>query len=206
MLQEIVRAEHQRRGAGQLVGLDPVREVPGDERRTGQGAIAHRPQQYAAGPGHRPLTGAHARGHFSGTHAFEADRLILHHQVEQQMLLGAKFPHGLSPPGGQAVGVEGDAQTLGQAFFVKRRHQALQIALQQAHLLHMVEQAPADLRGCRWRGPYQYRLADASFKQFDALGYRRLGQPQHLCRAFEPGLLDHSSKGGQQFIVEHQFS
>ena len=122
MLKEIVRAEHQRRGARQLFGAHAIGKVPGDEGRAGQGAITHGAEQYAACAGHRALTGAETRSHFTGTHAFEADGLVFDDQVEQQMLLGAEIADGRGPPSGEAVGVEGDAQAIGQAFFVQRRH------------------------------------------------------------------------------------
>ena len=206
MLQEIIRAKHQRRRPGQLIGAHALGEMPGNEGRTGQRAVAHRPQQHTAGARHRPLAGTEACSHFTCTHAFKAHGLVFDHQIHQQMLFCAKIPHGLRPPGGQAVGIQGDTQAFGQAFFVQRRHQRLQITLKQTHLLHMVEQTPANFRGSRRCAPDQHRLADPRLKQFDALRDRRLRQTQDLGGTLEPGLLDHSGEGRQQFIVEHQFS
>ncbi|MNN36589.1 hypothetical protein D3C81_1504910 [compost metagenome] len=180
--------------------------MPRNEGRTGQGSITHRPEQNTARTGHRPLAGTQTPRHLTGAHALEANRLVFHDQVQQHMLLRAKFPHRLRPPSGEAVGIQGDPQSLRQTFFVQRRHQALQITFKQADLLHMVEQTPADLGRRRRRCPYKHRLADACFEQLDALGNRRLRQPQHLCRPFKPGLLDHRGQGRKQFIVEHQFS
>ncbi|MOA26853.1 hypothetical protein D3C78_1476810 [compost metagenome] len=121
--------------------------MPGDERRAGQTAIAHLPQRHAAAARHRPRAGADAAGHLAGAHALEADFLVLHHQVQQHPALGAETAHGVGPPGGQAVGVQRQAQAFGGAAFVQSRHPALQVALQQAHLLHMVEQALAQFGG-----------------------------------------------------------
>ncbi|MNT54678.1 hypothetical protein D3C72_1918560 [compost metagenome] len=122
------------------------------------------------------------------------------------MLLRAKLPHRLRPPGGQAVGVQGDPQAFRQALFIQRRHQALQIPFKQSHLLHVVEQPSTDFRR-RWRrGPHQHRLTNSRFQQLDALGDRRLRQAQYLGRPFKTGLFDHGGQGRKQFIVEHQFS
>ncbi|MNP21785.1 hypothetical protein D3C76_1144180 [compost metagenome] len=147
MLQEVVRAEHQRRGPGQLIGAHALGKVPRNEGRAGQCTVTHRPEQYAARTGYRALTGTQARRDFTCAHALEADGLVLDHQIHQQVVLRAKFPHGLGPPSRQAVGIQGDPQALRQALFVQRRHQRLQIPLKQPHLLHVVEQAPADLGG-----------------------------------------------------------
>ena len=206
MLQKIIRAKHQRRGLGQLRSADAIRKMPGDKRRAGQRPVTHGAQQHAAGPGDRPFTGTQAGSHFTGAHALEANGLILNHQVQQQVLLGAKIPHGRRPPGGQAVGIQGDAQALGQTFIVQRRHRTLQVTLQQTHLLYMVEQAPADFGRAWRRSAYQHRLADTGFKQFDALGDGRLGQPKHLRRPFKTGLFHNGGQGREQLIVEHQFS
>ncbi|MNP11428.1 hypothetical protein D3C76_1036140 [compost metagenome] len=121
-------------------------------------------------------------------------------------MLGAEHPDRTCPPGGQAVGVQGNAQALRHALLVQRRHLALQIALQQTHLLHMVEQLPADLGRAGRRGAHQHRLADPRFEQFDALGNGRLRQPQHLRGALETALFDHRREGGEQLVVEHRFS
>ena len=120
-------------------------------------------------------------------------------------MLGTEIPHREGPPGGQAVGVQRDAQTFGHAAFVQRRYHALQIPLQQTHLLHMVEQAPADVGRRRRRRPNQYWLADPRLKQLDALGYRRLRKTKYLGGALEAGLFDHRGQRGKQLVVEHQF-
>ena len=180
--------------------------MPGNKGRAGQCTVTHGAQQYAACARHRALAGADTGCHLTGAHALEADGLVLHDQIHQQMLLRAKRPHRLRPPGGQAVGVQGDPQAFRQALFIQRRHQALQIPFKQAHLLHMVEQPSTDFRRRRRSGPHQHRLANTSFQQLDALGYRRLRQAQHLGRPFKTGLLDHGGQGREQFIVEHQFS
>jgi len=180
--------------------------MPGNECRAGQRPVTHGAQQHAPRPGHRAFAGANTGRHFAGAHAFETHGLVFHHQIQQQMLLGAKIPDGVGPPRSEAISVEGDAQAFRQTFFVQRRHQRLQIPLKQAHLLHMVEQAPTDFGG-RWRcDTHQHRLADPRFQQFDPLGDRRLRQTQHLRGTFESGLLDHGGQGRKQFIVEHQFS
>ena len=180
--------------------------MPRNKRRAGQRPITHGPQQYAARASHRALAGAETGRDFAGAHALEADGLVFDHQVHQQVVLGAKVAHRPRPPSGQAVGIQGDAQAFRQALFVQRRHQGLQIPLKQTHLLHMVEQPPTDVRRRRRRNPHQHRLADPRLQQLDALGDRRLRQPQHLGRPFETGLLDHRGQGRKQFIVEHQFS
>ena len=74
----------------------------------------------------------------------------------------------------QAVSVEGDTQTFGHALFIQRRDLALQVTLEQAHLLHVVEQLATDIGRARWRGTHQHRLANTGLKQFDALGDGRL--------------------------------
>ncbi|MNS77314.1 hypothetical protein D3C72_1108940 [compost metagenome] len=206
MLEEIIRAEHQRRGARQLFGAYAIREMPFDKRRAGQRAITHRPQQHAARARNRTLTGAKARGHFTGAHAFEADGLVFDNQIEQQMLFGAKISHRFGPPRGEAVGIKSDAQTFRQTLLVQRGHKGLQVTLKQTHLLHMVEQTPAYLGRRRWRAANQHRLADPRFEQFDPLRNRRLRQTQHLRGPFESGLLDHGGQSRKQFVVEHQFS
>ena len=180
--------------------------VAGSKRRAGQRAITHRPEQHTACAGHRPFTGAEARGHFTGTHAFEADGLVFDNQIEQQMLFGTEIANRFGPPCGETVGIQRNAQALRQTLLVQRGHKGLQVALKQTHLLHMVEQAPANF-GRRWRrAAYQHRLADPRFEQFDPLRNRRLRQTQHLRGPFEAGLLDHGGQSRKQFVVEHQFS
>ncbi len=126
--------------------------------------------------------------------------------LEQYPMVGAERCHRTSPPGRQAVRVQGDAQALRQAIVVQRRHLALQVALEQAHLLHMVEQALAQ-RGRPGRcTPQQDRLADTRLEQLDPLRHCRLREPQRLRRALEAGLLDDCGKRRQQFVIEHQFS
>gem|GEM_PF-6753406 len=85
------------------------------------------------------------------------------------MVLGAEITHRRRPPRRQAVGVQSNPQAFRHPAFVKRRHHALQVALQQAHLLHMGEQTAANVGRARRRGAYQHRLADARFEQFDPL-------------------------------------
>ena len=161
VLQEIIRAEHQRRRARQLVGPHASRKMPRQKGRAGQRPITHGAQQQAASTGHRTLAGTNAGRHFTGAHALEAHGLVFDHQVQQHMLFGAEVADCLGPPSGEAVGIQGNAQALRHALLVQGRHLALQVTLQQTHLLHMVEQAPTDIGG-RWRrGPYQHRLADA---------------------------------------------
>ena len=126
--------------------------------------------------------------------------------VQQQAVFGDELAHQRRPPGGQAVGIQGDAQALGRLVLGQRRHLALQVALQQAHLLHVVEQAPADLGGRRRRGAQQHRLADPRLEQFDPLRHRRLRQTKQLRRALEAALLHHRGQGGQQLVVEHKIS
>ncbi|MNN22019.1 hypothetical protein D3C81_1353620 [compost metagenome] len=206
MLKKIIRAEHQCRRARQTPGIKAFGKVTGHERRAGQGTVTHGPQKYAARTSDRTFATTQARRHLTRPHTLETDLLILDHQVQQNLLVGAKPTDRPCPPGGQAVGVEGDAQTFGHALLVQRRHLALQIALQQPHLLYMVEQAPADIRRAGRIGAYQYRLPDPCFEQLDALRNRRLRQPQHLRRTFETGLFDDRGEGGKQFVVEHYFS
>ncbi|MNZ67201.1 hypothetical protein D3C78_854390 [compost metagenome] len=207
VLQLVVRAEDDRRRPGQFAGAHAVGEMPGDERRAGQPAIAHRPQRHAAAAGHRARAGADATSHLAGAHALEADFLVFHHHVQQYPALGAEVAHRGSPPGRQAVGIERQAQALDRAALVQHRHPLLQVAFQQAHLLHMVEQTLAQFGRLRARRAHQHRLADPCFEQFDALGNRRLRQPQRLGAALEAALLHHGGQGSQQLVVEHnQFS
>ncbi|MNE20233.1 hypothetical protein D3C80_1133420 [compost metagenome] len=139
MLQEIIRAVHDSGGAGQAAGDKTLGEMPRHEAGAGQRPVAHGPQQQAACPGNRALTATQAGRHFAGTHAFQAHFLVLNHQVGQHVLLCAEVAHRAGPPGGQAIGVEGDTQALRHALFIQRRYLALQVAFKQAHLLHMVE-------------------------------------------------------------------
>ncbi|MNH06094.1 hypothetical protein D3C79_654490 [compost metagenome] len=206
VLQEVVRAVNDRRGTSQAAGSEALRKMPRHEPGAGQRPVAHGAQRQAARAGHRPLAATQAGRHFARTHAFQAHFLVFHHQVGQHVLLCAEVAHCAGPPGSQAVGVEGDAQALRHALLVQRRHLALQVAFEQAHLLHMVEQLAADF-GRAWRcGTHQHRLADPRLEQLDALGDGRLRQAQHLRRAFETALLDHRGEGGQQLVVEHRFS
>ncbi|MNJ65936.1 hypothetical protein D3C77_619770 [compost metagenome] len=126
--------------------------------------------------------------------------------IEQHRMLGAERRDGLGPPGRQAVGIERDAQSLGQTILVQRRHLALQVTLQQTHLLHMVEQPLAQL-GRPWRrAAQQYRLTDPRLEQLDALRHCRLRQAEHRGGALEAGLFDHRGQRGEQLVIEHQFS
>ena len=195
MLQKVIRAEYQRGGFWQQPGTHPLGKMPGNERRAGQCAVAHGAQQYATGPGHRTLTGAQAGGHFTGPHPFEAHGLIFNHQVQQQVLVGTKVPHRHGPPGGQTVGVQGNAQPFGQAFIVQSRDRTLQVALKQTHLLDVVEQTPTNLGRARRCGANQHRLADACLQQLDPLGDGRLRKAQDLGRPFKTGLLYDCGKG-----------
>ncbi|MNP07780.1 hypothetical protein D3C76_998230 [compost metagenome] len=206
MLQEIIRAVHDSGGAGQAAGDKTLGEMPRHEPGAGQRPVAHGPQWQAARPGHRALAAAQAGRHLAGAHAFQAHLLVFHHQVGQHVLLRAEVAHRTRPPGGQAVGVEGDAQALRHALFVQRRHLALQVAFEQAHLLHMVEQLAADFGRAGRRGTHQHRLPDPRFEQLDALGNGRLRQAQHLRGSLETTLFDHRRQGGQQLVVEHRFS
>lgn len=111
------------------------------------------------------------------------------------MLLRAKVPHHGSPPCRQAVGIKGNPQTLGHAFIVQRRDLTLQVPLKQTYLLHMVEQAPANLGGGWWRGTNQHRLPYPCFQQFDPLRHCRLRQAQNLCSTLKTSLLNHGGQG-----------
>lgn len=73
-------------------------------------------------------------------------------------------------------------------------------------MLHVIEQASTNLGRRGRRNPYQHRLADPRLQQFDPLRDGRLRQTQDLGSPFEAGLFDHCGEGGEQFIVEHQFS
>ncbi len=166
-------------------------------------AIAHGAQCLAAPAGHRARAGTDTTGHLAGAHALEADFLVLDDKVQQHMALATEVPDRLRPPGRQAVGVQRQAQALGRSAVVQRRHRLLQVALQQAHLLHMVEQALAEIGRLRPRRAHQHRLADPRLEQLDALGNRRLRQPQHLGAALETTLFHHGGQGGKQLVVEH---
>ncbi len=205
VLQEVVRAVDHGGRAGQARDLEAARKVPGHERRTGQRAVTHRPQGQTACAGHWPFAATQARRHFAGAHAPQADVLVLHHQVQQHLLAGAEIAHCTCPPGGQAVGIQRNTQALRDALLVQCRHLTLQVALEQAHLLDMVEQLPPDLGRAWRRGAHQHRLADPRLEQFDALRHRRLRQAQHLCGPLEPTLLDDGRQCGEQFVVEHRF-
>lgn len=159
MLQQVVRAEHDRRHAGQGGRLDPAGKVPGNEIRAGQAAITHGSEQQRTRAGHRPRATADAARHFARAHALEPDLLVLHHKVQQHPPLGAEIAHRGGPPGRQAIGVESDAQAFRGTAFIQVRHPALQVALQQPHLLHMVEQAAPEIGGMRRRLAHQDRLA-----------------------------------------------
>lgn len=207
VLQQVVRAEHDRRHAGQGGRLDPAGKVPGNEIRAGQAAITHGSEQQRTRAGHRPRATADAARHFARAHALEPDLLVLHHKVQQHPPLGAEIAHRGGPPGRQAIGVESDAQAFRGTAFIQVRHPALQVALQQPHLLHMVEQAAPEIGGMRRRLAHQDRLADPRLEQLDPLRYRRLRQPQRLCGALETALLHHCGQRGEQLVVEqNQFS
>ncbi|MCY1540308.1 hypothetical protein D9M68_759400 [compost metagenome] len=202
MLQQVIRAKHDARYPRQRRRGDAPGKVPGNECRTGQRTVTHGAQGLAARTGHRPVGGTYAGGDITGAHAFQTDVLILDHQFQQQPVPGAKLAHGSRPPGRQTIGIEGDAQALGHLALAQRRHLRLQVALEQTHLLHMIEQAPADLGGCRRRGTHQHRLANPRLEQLDPLRHRRLRQTQNLGRPLETGLLHHRRQGGQQFVIE----
>jgi len=122
--------------------------------------------------------------------------------LEQQTMLDAERGHGIGPPGGQTVGVDRDAQALGSASFGKARHLTLHVALEQAHLLHMVEQAPPHLRRARWHRAHQHRLTDPRLEQLDTLRYRRLREAEQLCGALETVLFHHRGERSQKFVIE----
>ena len=69
-------------------------KMPRNKARTRQRTVSHGAQQHAAGPRDRALTGAQAGCYFTGTHALEANGLILNHHIQQQVLLGTKIAHG----------------------------------------------------------------------------------------------------------------
>ena len=98
--------------------------MPGNKGRAGQCTITHGPQQHAARAGHRALAGADTSRHLTGAHALEADVLILDYQIQQHGCSAQNAPTAPRPPGGQAVGVQGDPQAFRQALFIQRRHQA----------------------------------------------------------------------------------
>ena len=135
--------------------------MPTDKDRTGQRAIAHRPKKLTARTCQRPFRRAHAGCDLASPHALEPDRLVFHHMIEQHPMLGAERRHRAGPPGRQAVGIQGNTQSLGQAIFVQRRDLPLQVPLEQAHLLHMVEQSLTQLGRPGRRIAQQHRLADA---------------------------------------------
>ncbi|MNY18510.1 hypothetical protein D3C86_1518910 [compost metagenome] len=203
MLQAVVRAIDDGRHPRQRRTADPVGQVTGDELRAGQRPIAHAPQRQGPCPRHRPGGGAQTGGHLAGTHALEPHRLVLHQQIEEQARRVAVAADRLRPPGRQAVGVQRHAQALRPPLLVQRRHQLLQVTLEQAHLLHMVEQPLAQRRGLRRRAAHQHRLAEAHFQQLDALRHRRLRQAQALRGALETALLHHRGQGSEQLVVEH---
>src|SRR5690606_3477431 len=144
------------------------------------------------------LDSTDAGGHFASAHALECHVLIFQHMVDQYPVRDAEGRNGRGPPGQQAVGVERDAQSLGQAVFVQFGNLPLQVALQQANLLNMVEQTLAQIRWLWRRATQQDRLTDARLQQFDALRNGRLRQPQRLRRALEAGLLDNRRQSGKQ--------
>ena len=84
----------------------------------------------------------------------------------------------------------------------QRWHTLPEIALQPAHLLHMVEQTLAKLGGGWRRAALQHRLTDPRLQQLDALGDGRLGQSQHLCRPLKATLLHHGGQRGKQLVVK----
>jgi hypothetical protein len=158
VLQQIIRAEDNGRGMDPGLRRRPVREVPGDKCWTGQCAAAYGAERH----GSRPVTGrslAHTSGHLAGTHAFEANVLIFHHQIQQQTLLTAEIADRHRPSRGKAIGIQGDAQAFRRTALIQPRHLRLDVTLQQAHLLQMVEQTTADFRRRRRQRTHQYRLA-----------------------------------------------
>jgi hypothetical protein len=115
-----------------------------------------------------------------------------------------ELANGQRPPGGQAVRIHRDPQSLWRER-IEHWHMSVQFTLQQPHLLHMVEQLPAGFRGHRGQRAQQHRLAYPCFQQLDALRDSGLRQPQNLGGPVEAGLLDHGGQGIEQFIIEHRF-
>jgi hypothetical protein len=77
--------------------------------------------------------------------------------------------------------------------------------LKQAHLLHMVEQTPANFGRRRRRARTSTGWPTRASSNLMRWEIADCDKPRPARHA-RTGLLDHSGQGGQQFIVEHQFS
>ncbi len=203
MLQPVIRPEHDGRSLCQGLGIRQIGQLLGTEQRAGQGPIAHGAQGADPGSGQWLTAGAETGRHLAGSHPTQHHVLVLDHQIQQHALLPHPGPHRRRPPVGQAVGIEGDAQPL-RRLLGQPRYLTAEIGLQQAHLLDMTEQAQAGRGGLGRCLADQHRLADPGFEQFDALGHRRLRQPQSPRGTFEATLFHHHGQGFQQFVIDHR--
>ncbi len=134
-------------------------------------------------------------------HLVEGAALVIHQQVQLDGMLLQQRTEGGQEPGGEAVGVDGDADPHRRLRLV-RGELAGQLQLQLAHLAIVGQQLLAELGGPQRLAANDQRLGKLLLQLLDALGDSGLGEVQTLGGPLEVLLLHHRIQRQQQFVVQ----
>ena len=118
--------------------------------------------------------------------------LVLHVDVEGDVLVLRGACHGVREPGGQRVGIDANGQARGRVLPTANGGQ--RVGLAQCHFACMPVQRLPGFGGCAGRGAAHQHLAHAFFEQLHTLRNRRAGDVQHGSRALEAALINDGSK------------